>query len=662
MKKQNNPYLFNEFFNSGGEESISPFLRSTAKKWSSYLLLKISVFSAVLLAIAFVSSFISKEISTLFLIGVYFLVGTPALLDTIEDLRSFEINIDVLMTVAALLSVIIGSEMEGALLLVLFSLSEAIEETVSSKTKSAIQSLRKLAPTRVITINSEKELYEKSITEVKLGEHILIKAGEVIPLDGVIIEGSSYINLVHLTGENIPVVKKPTDKVEAGSRNLDGPLTVKVLKQSHESTLEKIATLIQQAQLAKPKLERFLDRFGKVYATTVILLFIFFALTMPFYTSLTFLGTNGSFYRALAFLIAASPCALIIATPTAYLSAISACAKKGILLKGGMLLDAIASSDLVALDKTGTLTQGKLQLTKIDCLSTSTPICTEKQAISIAASLERGVLHPIADSLEKYASHHKIPITDIQNFKATPGYGLQGTVALNKKHIPVYIGSFEFIHLKLGEDFLMKNWPSLRKEIENKEQLLAFLIIETTLYLFHFTDNLRPDMARMIYQLHNELSLDTVMLTGDHKWSADRIAKETHIKKYYFDLKPQDKLDLIATLSQNHKLIMIGDGINDAPSLMRAHVGISMGKIGSATAIEASDVIFLHDNLSHVTWLIRKARQTRRILFQNITLALFVIVLATTPALLGFIPLWAAVILHEGGTVLVGLNSLRLLK
>lgn len=662
MKKQNKPYLFNEFFNSGGDESISPFLRATAKNWSSYLLLKISILSAILLAIAFVSSFISKEISTFFLIAVYFLVGTPALLDTLEDLRSLEINIDVLMTVAALLSVIIGSEMEGALLLVLFSLSEAIEETVSSKTKSAIQSLRKLAPTKVITINAEKELQEKSINEVKLGEHILVKAGEVIPLDGVIIEGSSYINLVHLTGENIPVVKKPKDTVEAGSKNLDGPLTVQVLKESHESTLEKIATLIQQAQLAKPKIERFLNRFGKVYATTVILLFIFFALTMPLYTSLSWLGTHGSFYRALAFLIAASPCALIIATPTAYLSAISACAKKGILLKGGMLLDAIANSDLVALDKTGTLTEGKLQLTKIDCFSSSTPICSEKQAISIAVSLERGVLHPIADSLERYSSHHKIPIMDIQDFKATPGYGLQGTVKWNKKSIPVYIGSLEFIHLTLGKDFLIKNWPNLQKEIENKEQLLAFLIIETTLYLFHFTDNLRPDMAKMISQLHNEFSLDTVMITGDHKGSAERIAEKLHIKKYYFDLKPEDKLDLIATLSQDHKLIMIGDGINDAPSLMRAHVGISMGKIGSATAIEASDVIFLHDNLSHITWLIRKARQTRRILFQNITLALFVIILATTPALLGFIPLWAAVILHEGGTVLVGLNSLRLLK
>ena len=439
MKKQKKPYLFNEFFNSGGEEFISPFLRPKAKKWGSYLLLKIAIVSAILLFIAFITSFFSKDLSTFLLIIIYFLVGTPALLDTIKDLRSLEINIDVLMTVAALLSILIGSEMEGALLLVLFSLSEAIEETVSSKTKSAIQSLRKLAPTKVITITKQKELYEKSITEVELGEHILIKAGEVIPLDGVITEGSSYINLVHLTGENIPVVKKPNDLVEAGSRNLDGSLTIKVLKQSHESTLEKIATLIQQAQLAKPKLERFLDRFGKIYATTVIILFIFFALTMPLYTSLSFLGVGGSFYRALAFLIAASPCALIIATPTAYLSAISACAKKGILLKGGMLLDAIANSDLVALDKTGTLTQGKLELTTIDCFDKIKPICSEKEAISIAASLERGVLHPIADSLEKYISHHKIPVVPVQKFKATPGYGLEGIVSLDDREIPVYL-------------------------------------------------------------------------------------------------------------------------------------------------------------------------------------------------------------------------------
>jgi len=662
MKKRPDPYLFDEFFASGKEESISPFLFPSSRKWAHNLTLKNAIFTAIIFSIAFATSFFSLHLSNLFLAMVYFLVGTPAVLDTVEDLRNFEINIDVLMTLAALLSILIGSQMEGALLLVLFALSGSMEKAVSSKTKSAIQNLRDISPSRVTLLENNIPI-EKNIHEIQVKNSIVVKAGEIIPLDGKITQGSSYVNLLHLTGESLPTSKTIGDEVYAGSHNLDGMITVEVSKTSHESTLAQIIQLIQGAQAAKPKVEKLLDRFGKYYASTIILLSAAFAGLLPFLLSIPFLSIEGSVYRALAFLIAASPCALIIATPTAYLSAISACARKGILLKGGVILDAICSAKIIAFDKTGTLTQGKLTFSHIDSYSSTshTPL-SQEEIFSIAATLEQGVLHPIAETITLYASQNSLSLLPLEQFKSKPGYGVEGMVTIQDKKVLVLLGSFEHILVQLGEKTIMERWPYLTEEIKNKEHLLSCLLVESNLYLFHFMDHLRPKIQNVISDLKRKFSFRILMLTGDHQKSAERIAKEAGIEEYYFDLKPEDKLHLIARFIQEGSVTMIGDGINDAPSLMRSNVGISMGKIGSSSAIEASDAIFLHDDLSQIPWLFKKAKQTRRILLQNISLAFLVILLATTPSLLGFIPLWLAVILHEGGTVIVGLNSLRLLK
>jgi len=640
---------FEEFFTSGLDESISPFLTPRSRTWARNLPLRAALLSGLFLLFAYLTSFHSTDLSNLFLLGVFFLSGTPAILHTIEDLKEFEINIDILMTLAAFLSVLIGSQLEGGLLLVLFNFSHAMEDAVSKKAMGALHSLHKLAPTKATVVDESGHIYEKSVKEISVGDHILIRAGEVVPLDGTVAKGNSLVNLVHLTGESVPVSKGPNDVVQAGAMNLDGTLTVSVEKTSAESTLSRIITLIKQAQETKPRLQRFLDRFSKTYATSIITLSFAFALILPWIFHIPYIGLEGSVYRALTFLIAASPCALIIATPTAYLSSISACARSGVLMKGGVTLDALAQCSTIAFDKTGTLTTGDLTCSTLKKASGETTL-TEKEALAIAAGLEQHVTHPIGIAICNKAKNENVNSIEAQSFTNVPGFGLEGEVSINGTLHKAFIGNGAFIQKQKQLSLPLSSATS------------TYLLIDDSVFVFEFSDTLRPRMKEIIQELSSTLSIKTVMLTGDHAESAKNVATLTGIDSFHADLRPEQKLELVEKMNEEGHLAMIGDGINDAPALARATVGISLGQIGSATAIDASDIVLLKDTMTTLPWLVRKAKKTSRIIKQNLTLALGVICLATTPALLGLIPLWLAVILHEGGTVVVGLNSLRLLK
>lgn len=652
------PYIFDEFFASGKEETISPFLTRSSRTWGKNLPLKISLLSAFFLLLSFLSLLFAPSYSPIFLVLVYFLSGTPALIDTIADIKNLEINIDVLMTLAALLSVLIGSGHEGALLLVLFEISGAMEESVTVKTKDALQSLHNLSPKTGLTIDNAGVVIEKSVRDISIGTNILVKAGEIVPLDGKIVEGSSYVSLVHLTGESKPVPKKPGEEIQAGARNIDGRLLITVTRSSKDSTLSRIIELITQASEAKPQLQRWLDKFSKIYASSIILLTCCFAIALPFIFSIPFLGTEGGIYRALTFLVAASPCALILATPTAYLSAISSCAKKGLLIKGGVVLDAVSSCKTIAFDKTGTLTTGELQVVGIESFSLEKPYCSNELALRIAAGLEKGAHHPIADAITSYAQVNNASFYPVDNFLSIPGSGLEGTIQHEKETFSVFIGQASYIFSKLPQG----PWKKIQETIASSDKIHTLLLIKDTLFVFKFTDKIREEALSALSYLKKKHRLSLVMLTGDHEKQALQVAKELPLDQVFSHLTPQDKLDKIAEISTSQRLAMVGDGMNDAPALARATVGISMGKMGSATAVEASDIVILHDDLSLVPWIFTKAKKTMQIVKQNLILALGVILLATTPALLGFVPLWAAVILHEGGTVLVGLNSLRLLR
>ncbi len=645
MKKE--PYIFDEFFSSGLEESISPFLTKTSKKWGKNLALKNALLAGVFLCSSFVLFFFNIYFSHLLLAFVFFQVGIPALINTYEDFKNWEINIDVLMTLAAFISIAIGSGFEGALLLVLFELSSAMEKAVSHKAKGALHSLHRLAPKKTLVLEKEGTLIEKSVHEINVGTKILVKAGEIIPLDGVIIQGASSLNLVHLTGESVPVLKKEQMEVPAGAENLEAALTIEVKQGFSNSTLSKIIQLITEAQEAKPQAQKFLERFSKHYATTIICLTFGFAIFLPLLFSIPYLGSEGSIYRALTFMIAASPCALIIATPTAYLAALSSCAKNGILLKGGVTLDALAKCSSIFFDKTGTLTKGQLHISEFTPIQAT---IDTNLALSIAYGLERHIVHPISSAISKYAEEQNISFQTIHDFKSIPGYGLEGTVEIENQKVAVAIGLPSYIQKKWGQDLSIQN---------EKEELISYLLIGQNLFCFRLQDTLREQAKETIHLLKKS-DLKTVMLTGDHTYNAKKISKLLDIDQFYANLRPEDKLELIS--KQKEHLAMVGDGINDAPALARASVGISMGKIGSDAAISVSDVVLLNDDIYLLGWLFQKAKKTLKIVKENLTLALTVIILATTPALLGWIPLWLAVVLHEGGTLLVGLSSLRLLK
>lgn len=651
------PYVFDEFFASGREETLSPFLTLDSRAWGHNVPLKSALLSSFFLFLFFVFHAFDLPLAPFFLAVVYCLSGTPALRSALEDLRQLSVNIDVLMTLAAFLSVVIGSGAEGALLLVLFALSGSMEEMVSKKTKGALQTLSDLSPKTAQVIGEAGHLVERSTRDTEVGTLILVQAGEVVPLDGKVVSGSSFVSLVHLTGESAPIRKEPGQEVPAGARCIDGSLTLQVTHSSHDSTVSRIAYLITQAEAAKPQVQRVIDQLDRGYALTIMSLFFFFCLTLPWILSIPYLGTEGAIYRALSFLIAASPCALVIATPTAYLSAITACAKKGILLKGGITFDALLSCKTAAFDKTGTLTKGELSFLGISKLSELTPL-SEGEALAIAYGLEQNAVHPIAKAICHFAQKNHIQPIVPKRFRIVPGEGLEAEL---EDRTFCRIGSSQFIASRT-HSHLSETLYQATQESASKILIYAYLLVADDLFQLCFTDEIRPDMDTLIHSLRHEYQMDIVMLTGDREENAQAVGQSLAIDRIHAGLSPEEKLAIVSELSQKEGLLMVGDGLNDAAALARATVGISMGKVGSTTAIDASDIVFLQDRLSLLTWLLKKAGSTSRIVRQNLTLALAVILFASLPALLGLIPLWLAVILHEGGTLLVGLNSLRLLR
>lgn len=638
---------FEEFFDSGMEESVSPFITQSSKNWGKNLKLKSAGLAALFLSFSFLFSGTFAHLSLLF---AYFFAGVPALIAAIENVARFDINIDVLMTLSAFLSILIGSGREGALLLVLFAFSGALEGAVRKKAKSAVSAIKKLTPAKAFVVKKDGTLFEKAVRDIEVGTWIHIKAGEIVPLDGDIVEGSTSLNLIHLTGESAGQTRIVGDSVASGSRNLEGAITIEVMRRMSDSTLQRITDLIIASQEAKPKLERWFDRFSHLYSIVIMSAAVGLALLLPYFFSIPFLGVGASVYRAIAFLIAASPCALVIALPMAYWSAVSACASKGILLKGGAILDALATCKVLATDKTGTLTKGELE-----CLGFLEQ--EEMRFLSIAYALERNSTHPMANAIVDYAKKRGAPLVSISSFVMHPGYGVEAFF----EGKPVFIGNAAFILSKVGQEHEVKIRENLQK-IEEEGELSAILAFDQKLCFFRFKDHLRQEIGETIRVLKEECGIKTIMLTGDSQKIAAKTAEASGIETYFSGLSPAEKLHHITEIAAKTPLVMIGDGVNDAPAIARAHVGIAMGKIGSRVAIDASDIVLLNDNFEHLVWLIKKAKKTVAIVRQNLLLAVTAIVLASTLALFGYVPLWAAVIAHEGGTVLVALNAVRLLR
>ncbi|PON35340.1 P-type ATPase, subfamily IB [Parasponia andersonii] len=618
----------------------------------------------------------------------YSLNSVSASLDAVVDISGGKVNIHVLMALAAFASVFMGNALEGGLLLAMFNLAHIAEEYFTSRSMIDVKELKENYPDFALVLDMNEDRLPNTfdlaykrvpVHNLEVGSYILIGAGESVPVDCEVFQGSATITIEHLTGEVKPLEIKVGDRIPGGARNLDGRMIVKATKTWKESTLSKIVQLTEEARLNKPKLQRWLDQFGEQYSKVVVVLSVAIALIGPFLFKWPFFGTSacrGSVYRALGLMVAASPCALAVA-PLAYATAISSCARKGILLKGGHVLDALASCHTIAFDKTGTLTTGKLVFKAVEPIyghrirnnnSNFTTCCIpncEKEALAVAAAMEKGTTHPIGRAVVDHSVGKDLPSVSVESFEYFPGRGLIATLNSFESET----GDGKLLRASLGSvDFITSRCKSEDDSKKIKDAVNASSFGSEFVTLIHLEDRPRPGVVDVITELQDQGKLRVMMLTGDHKSSAWRVANAVGINEVYSSLKPEDKLSHVKEISREivkssgGGLIMVGEGINDAPALAAATIGIVLAQRASATAIAVADVLLLRDNISGVPFCVAKSRQTTSLVKQNVALALSCIVMASLPSVMGFLPLWLTVLLHEGGTLLVCLNSIRALN
>lgn len=591
--------------------------------------------------------------------------GYFGLKGSIKALREWVIDIDLLMVLAAAGAALVGQPFEGAMLLFLFSLSNVLQEFALDRTRSAIRALMNLRPDTALVKQGETWI-DMPVEQVMLGAIILLRPGDRIPLDGELISGEGDVNQASLTGESMPVWKRPGDVMLAGTINQTGSLTVKVTKRSQDSTLARMIRLVEQAHSEKAETQRFLDKAEKVYASGVILFTILVAAAPMLFFNETF---DTAFYRAMTVMVAASPCALIISTPASILSAIGNGARRGVLFKGGVYMEQAAKLRVVAFDKTGTLTQGQPQVTDVIVLNApelppaepGEEISDENRLLRLAAALEAQSEHLVAQAILKAAQARHIRLADVTTFQATAGQGISAQLDGQTYRIgnPRYFAPF------IGPELSHALVQVKELQYEGKTSVIvAHMQGEkvTPLGLIALADALRPDAAAVVRDLKQLGIVKVIMLTGDNEHVARAIARQAGVDEFYADLLPEDKLQLIHDFKEKYGAVaMVGDGVNDAPALALATIGMAMGAAGTDVAMETADVVLMANRLDNIPYAIALSRKTRRVLTANLSFALFMIALMLVGIFGWALPLPLAVLGHEGGTVLVSLNGLRLL-
>lgn len=555
-----------------------------------------------------------------------------------------KLSIDFLITVAAIGSFFTGHGEEGATVIFLFYVAEFLEEYAADRARKSIEALMQLAP-EVATVKRNGREIKVPVEEVNPGEIIVVRPGEKIPLDGIIVRGISSVNQAPITGESMPVTKRIGDEVYAGTINNEGFLEIKVTKKSTETILSKIVKLVEEAQRIKSPTEKFIDKFSKYYTPTVILLAILIAIIPPLLFNKPF---NEWFYKALVLLVVSCPCALAISTPVAMVSSITSAAKNGVLIKGSAYVEEISKVKVFAFDKTGTLTEGKLEVTDIIPLGK-----TEKEVIIKAASLEALSEHPIAKAIVQEAKKKNTTLKEIQEFKAIPGKGVTGKI----NGETFFIGNrrlFNELSIPIPEEIAQK--------LENEGKTVVFLgNTQEVIGIIAVTDKIRETTTATINKL-KEMGIKTVMITGDNERTAKAIASKIGIDEYHAELLPEDKVHMIEKLIEKYgHVAMVGDGVNDAPALARASVGIAMGAIGSDVSLETADIALMQDDLSKLPYLIELSKKTLKIVKENIVASISIkgsFAILTFP---GLVTLWLAVAIGDMGLSLaVILNAMRL--
>lgn len=592
----------------------------------------------------------------------YFFGGQAGVRSAIASLREKTLDVDLLMVLAALGAAAVGSPLEGALLLFLFSFSNVLQRHALERTQRAIESLLTLRPDHALK-KTAAGAETVPIDSLSPGDVVIIRPGELVPVDGLVTEGTSFLDESSLTGESLPVEKTLGAEVFAGTLNQSGALEVRVVKKSEDSTLAKMVRLVAEAQAEKSGTQRFLEKAEQGYAAGVIL-FTILVLLIPWliwgedFTS--------AFYRAMTVMVVASPCALIISTPATVLSAIGGAARRGILIKGGAHLETAARIDLVCFDKTGTLTVGKPSLRHILTEKTSA-LCEEladpiaKDCLRLAAALEAKSEHPLAQAVVRAASNLGLPLPEALAFQSLPGKGAEAEVEGRR----FLMGSARFMQER---DALNADAFAPRvAELQHKGQTCIWLAEQLpgegvrVAAVFSLADTLRPEARGLVNNLHHLGVKKVVMLTGDQRAVAAAIAAEAGLDEFQAELLPADKVEAVRRLKATGCVLMVGDGVNDAPALATANLGVAMGAAGTDVAMETADVVLMGDRLENIPALLETARHAKKVLLQNLTFAGAVIALLLVGALGFALPLPLGVVGHEGSTVLVCLNGLRLL-
>jgi len=566
-------------------------------------------------------------------------------------LRKRTIDVHFLMIFVAAGAASIGAWGEGATLLFLFSLSGALEHFALGRTQKEIRSLFRDAPKVATELDARGNEHEVKVEQLKTGMRLLIKPGTQFPVDAEIAKGGTAADESNLTGEATPVEKSIGDTALAGTINLWGAVEVVVLRPAAESSLQKIIALIKDAQQRKAPAQQFTDKFSTYYTYAILGLSfgMFFVWWLGFRLAPfeSVIESQSAFYRTMTLLVVASPCALVLSIPSAVLAAIAWGARHGILFRGGAAVEKLAEADVVALDKTGTLTTGELRVEKVE----SFPPGREAEIARLAYSLEKLSTHPLARAITRHGKQQQIEPIQFEQFESVTSHGLRarrsGSVCQlgGRDWFEQGRHSGVIAHVTATEAGFSEVWVE-------ENNLLGRVILR---------DDIRTEAASVVQELREE-GLRTVVLTGDRKATAEYLRAELKLDDVRSELKPEQKVEAIRALSgQGKKVAMIGDGVNDAPSLTAAHIGIAMGARGSDAALEQADVVLMNDRLENFLAAFRLSQRARRIIRQNIVISLGTVVVLVTFAMLGKIPLPVGVVGHEGSTVVVVMNSLRLL-
>lgn len=593
--------------------------------------------------------------------GAYFFAGQEGVKSAIASLRERVLDVDVLMVLAAIGAAVVGAPFEGALLLFLFSFSNVLQRYAMERTHRAIESLLSLRPEEAL-VRRDGKMLKVALEELEIGEVVVVKPGEQIPVDGQLSEGETQVDESSLTGESMPVSKQAGSQLFAGTINRSGGIELIVKKRSEDSALARMVKLVAEAQAEKSKTQRFLETAEQYYAMGVIL-FTIAVFLVPWLMWSE--GASQAFYRAMTVMVVASPCALIISTPATVLSAIGGAARRGILIKGGSHLEMAATIDIVAVDKTGTLTVGKPSLTEVVTLSGITSMSGEipgevRELLRVASALESKSEHPLAHAIVHAAGTIGIAAESAVSFQSTTGKGAEATVGAER----FLIGSERWFREMDAEGF--GELAGIAKGLQEKGRTCVWLGVRdgggvSAKAAFVMADTIRPEARMLTSDLHKAGVKKVVMLTGDHRSVARTIADEAGIDEFHAELLPEDKLRIIRQLKKEGNVMMIGDGVNDAPALAASDLGVAMGAAGTDVAMETADVVLMGDKLENLALLLRHSRRARRVLLQNLIFASLVIAFFVIAALGFSLPLPIGVVGHEGSTVVVCLNGLRLL-